>query len=107
MKNSVQINIYINYIIKWIAKTKKTNKKVVIFGISGGVDSALVLFLGKKAFPNSHLGLIMPIHDMNSDKTDIDQLVKKFEISTKEINLSSTLQNLKDLFSLKTNWQKS
>ncbi|WP_341513527.1 hypothetical protein [Mesomycoplasma ovipneumoniae] len=49
----------------------------------------------------------MPIRDMNSDKTDIDQLVKKFEISTKEINLSSTLQNLKDLFSLKTNWQKS
>ncbi|MCP9306297.1 hypothetical protein [Mesomycoplasma ovipneumoniae] len=26
----------------------KTNKKGVIFGISGGVDSALVSFLGKK-----------------------------------------------------------
>ncbi len=55
----------------------------------------------KKAFPNSHLGLIIPIRDMSSDKTDIDKLVKKFEISTKEINLSSTLQNLKNLFSLK------
>ncbi|MDW2908419.1 hypothetical protein R7V75_01590 [Mesomycoplasma ovipneumoniae] len=43
----------------------------------------------------------MPIRDMSSDKTDIDQLVKKFEISTKEINLSSTFENLKDLFSLK------
>ncbi|WNM16048.1 hypothetical protein [Mesomycoplasma ovipneumoniae] len=49
----------------------------------------------------------MPISDMSSNKTDIDQLVKKFEISTKEINLGSTFQNLKDLFSLKTNWQKS
>ncbi|MDW2928795.1 hypothetical protein R7X46_03590, partial [Mesomycoplasma ovipneumoniae] len=66
----------------------------------------LVSFLGKKAFPNSHLGLIMPIRDMSSDKTDIDQLVKKFEISTKEINLSSTLQNLKNLFSLKNQLAK-
>ncbi|MDW2931116.1 adenine nucleotide alpha hydrolase family protein [Mesomycoplasma ovipneumoniae] len=106
MKNNVQINNYINYIIKWIAKTKKTNKKGVIFGISGEVDSALVAFLGKKAFPNSHLGLIMPIRDISGDKTDIDQLVKKFEISTKEINLSSTLQNLKDLFSLKNQLAK-
>ncbi|MDW2891579.1 hypothetical protein [Mesomycoplasma ovipneumoniae] len=56
----------------------------MIFGISGGVGSVLVSFLGKKAFPNSHLGLIiMPIRDMSSDKTDFDQLVKKFEISTK------------------------
>ncbi|WP_337892553.1 hypothetical protein [Mesomycoplasma ovipneumoniae] len=78
----------------------------MIFGISGKVDSALVAFLGKKAFPNSHLGLIMPIRDISSDKTDIDQLVKKFEISTKEINLSSTLQNLKDLFSLKNQLAK-
>ncbi|WP_341493313.1 hypothetical protein [Mesomycoplasma ovipneumoniae] len=78
----------------------------MIFGISGGVDSALVAFLGKKAFPNSHLGLIMLIRDMSSDKTDIEQLVKKFEIYTKEINLSSTFQNLKDLFSLKNQLAK-
>ncbi|VEU71359.1 NAD+ synthetase [Mesomycoplasma ovipneumoniae] len=102
MKNNVQINNYINYLIEWIRQeVQKANKKGVIFGISGGVDSALVAFLGKKAFPNSHLGLIMPIRDMSSDKNDIDQLVKKFEIATKEINLSSTFQNLKDLFSLK------
>ncbi|WP_318083558.1 hypothetical protein [Mesomycoplasma ovipneumoniae] len=49
----------------------------------------------------------MPICDMSSDKTDIDQLVKKFEISTKEINLSSTLQNLKNLFSLKNQLAKT
>ncbi|WP_341508418.1 hypothetical protein [Mesomycoplasma ovipneumoniae] len=48
----------------------------------------------------------MPIRDMSSDKTDIDQLVKKFEISTKGINLSSTLQNLKNLFSLKNQLAK-
>ncbi len=49
----------------------------------------------------------MPIRDMSSDKTDIDQLVKKFEICTKEINLSSTFQNLEDLFSLKNQLAKS
>ncbi|WDV48962.1 hypothetical protein PWA39_01595 [Mesomycoplasma ovipneumoniae ATCC 29419] len=83
------------------ARSKKANKKGVIFGISGGIDSVLVSFLWKKAFANSRLGLIIPIRYMSSDKTDIDQLVKKFEISTKEINLSSTLQNLKNLFILK------
>ncbi|WP_337903633.1 hypothetical protein [Mesomycoplasma ovipneumoniae] len=107
MKNNVQINNYINYIIEWIRQSKKTNKKGVIFDISGGLDSALVSFLGKKAFPNSHLSLIMPIRDMSSDKTDIDQLVKKFEISTKEINLSSTSKTWKTCLVLKTNWQKS
>ncbi|WP_337898767.1 hypothetical protein [Mesomycoplasma ovipneumoniae] len=89
------------------ARSKKANKKGVIFGISGGIDSVLVSFLWKKAFPNSCLGLIMPIRYMSSDKTDIDQLVKKFEISTKEINLSSTFQNLEDLFSLKNQLAKT
>ncbi|MEG7280501.1 hypothetical protein [Mesomycoplasma ovipneumoniae] len=50
------------------ARSKKANKKGVIFGISGGIDSVLVSFLWKKAFPNSHLGLIMPIRDMSGEK---------------------------------------
>lgn len=93
---------YINYLVNWIKnQVKKANKSGVIVGISGGIDSALVAVLAKKAFPNDSLGLVMKIKDMsNKDLQDISKLVKKFDIQTREINLSNIYENFVDTLKL-------
>ncbi|WP_215737662.1 NAD(+) synthase [Mesomycoplasma hyorhinis] len=92
---------YINYLVNWIKnQVKKANKSGVIVGISGGIDSALVAVLAKKAFPNDSLGLVMKIQDMSKDLQDISKLVKKFDIQTREINLSNIYENFVDTLKL-------
>lgn len=92
---------YINYLVNWIKnQVKKANKSGVIVGISGGIDSALVAVLAKKAFPNDSLGLMMKIKDMSKDLQDISKLVKKFDIQTREINLSNIYENFVDTLKL-------
>lgn len=92
---------YINYLVNWIKnQVKKANKSGVIVGISGGIDSALVAVLAKKAFPNDFLGLVMKIKDMSKDLQDISKLVKKFDIQTRKINLSNIYENFVDTLKL-------
>ncbi|SYV91903.1 NAD+ synthetase, partial [Mesomycoplasma hyorhinis] len=56
--------------------------------------------MAKKAFPNDSLGLVMKIKDMSKDLQDISKLVKKFDIQTREINLSNIYENFVDTLKL-------
>lgn len=108
MKRKQNLKNYFDYLVDWIRQeVKKANKKGVIFGISGGIDSALVAVLAQKAFPESHLGLIMPIRDMESDKVDISELVEKFNLKTKEIDLKIAFETLKNVFNLENHLANS
>ncbi len=63
----------------------------IVFGNSGGKDSALVGILCKKACDNV-LGVIMPCQsgvNFGSDRDDALALAKAFEIETTEVDLSA------------------
>ncbi|ANB59688.1 NAD+ synthetase [Anoxybacillus amylolyticus] len=65
-----------------------------IVGISGGIDSAVVTHLIKRAFPNDSLGLIMPCKSNPKDKEDALKVVASCGIKHLVIDLTETHQTL-------------
>lgn len=82
-------------ISSWIQqKVKEANTKGCILGLSGGIDSAVVALLCKKAFPKNTLAVILPCHSLKEDVQHAKEFAAKFGIETKEIDLTSVLETL-------------
>jgi len=86
---------YIDYLIKWLQdKVKETNAKGLIVGVSGGIDSAVVANLIKRAFPNDSLGLIMPCYSSDIDVEHAKIVANDIGLDHKIINLDKTFDEL-------------
>ncbi len=82
---------YLDYLVQWIRDVVyQAHAKGVIIGISGGIDSAVVGALAKKAFPNDCLGLILPCHSQSIDQQLGIELCEKFNIPYQTVDLTST-----------------
>ncbi len=91
-KNMEQLT---NKIVEWLQENvKSANATGVVVGNSGGVDSAVVLALAKKAFPENTLGVVMPCYSNPTDKEDALLLAEKLNIQTEIVDLSSTYDEL-------------
>lgn len=82
-------------LIEWI-KEQVTSAGLngAIVGISGGIDSAVVAHLIKRAFPESSLGLIMPCKSSPQDQIDAMKVVESSAIDYLVIDLAKTHQTL-------------
>lgn len=87
---------YLKTLIDWIqVEVHKAKAKGVIVGISGGIDSALVAYLAKQAFPNNCLGLLLPINnDREQDVKDGLELVNHLNMKYELIDLSSDYESI-------------
>jgi len=76
--------------------TEKLERKGVILGLSGGVDSAVVAAIGRHALgPKKVLALIMPEKDSKKEHTqDALNLAQELGIDTKLINITPYLEEL-------------
>jgi len=61
----------INLTVEWIRdQVEQSGTKGVLVGLSGGIDSALVACLIKRAFPSNALGVILPCKSNPKDAQD-------------------------------------
>lgn len=78
----------INQAVDWLRKkVTEANAKGVVVGISGGVDSAVVAGLCKRAFPDNCLAVIMPSHSNPEDKEDAYWIAEGYDLRPLEVDL--------------------
>ena len=73
----------------WIYEyVKNAGAEGVVVGVSGGIDSAVVLGLAKKAFPDNTFGVIMPCGNVREDELFAQKLLEKFEVPYKKVDFT-------------------
>ncbi len=98
MNNSKKMQELTDNLVTWIRlKINQAGAKGVIVGLSGGIDSAVIGVICKRAFPQNILGLILPCNSNPVDREHALLLGKKFDIPAKAVVLDKVLDLLKDL----------
>jgi len=77
-----------NQVVEWLKqKNEEAKTNGLVCGISGGVDSAVVAGLCKKAFPQASLGAVMPCKSNPIDREDALLVAKTLGMDVVEIDL--------------------
>ncbi|RJX27061.1 MAG: NAD(+) synthase [Dethiobacter sp.] len=82
-------------IVSWLReKVFSSGGRGAVFGLSGGIDSAVVAVLCKRAFADDCLGLIMPCHSREIDREHAELVANKFAIPSGIINLDRVFDEM-------------
>jgi len=65
----------------------------VVFGLSGGLDSAVVAVLCQRAFPDKTLAVLMPCHSTKTDLDDAQLVAQKYAIPTISVSLDEVFDS--------------
>lgn len=87
MNNTIEQEI--EQVVEWIREqVKLSGSKGVLVGLSGGIDSAVVGCLIKRAFPENALGVVLPCKSNPKDAQDAIELAEKIGIDYVTIDLT-------------------
>lgn len=91
----LQVEAVTNYLVNWLKeKVGEAGAKGIVYGISGGIDSAVAGALVKRAFPSESLGLILPCGTLLEDIIAARRFAEDFNIPFKIIALDDTYNML-------------
>lgn len=83
----------IENLVWWLKQKVETAKaKGLIVGVSGGIDSAVVAALCKKALPDQSLGLIMPCKSIAEDRKYAEMVCEAIQLDYRVMDLSDTFE---------------
>src|SRR5499427_5498224 len=76
-------------IVNWLReRAESAGARGFVFGLSGGIDSAVVARLCQSAAPGNVVGVLMPCHSDRQDDEDARLVASHFEIPTVRVDLS-------------------
>lgn len=75
-------------------KVNNAGCKGVVFGLSGGIDSAVVAALAKRAFQDNCLGIIMPAHSNPQDEEHARLVADALGVKTIKVDLSEVFNKM-------------
>lgn len=81
-----KIKVIVDFIKKYLEKSKT---KGIVFGISGGIDSALIGAIASKYFRDNHLALTMNINNSEKDVSDAKSVISHFNLEHIDVNLEN------------------
>ena len=81
-------------IVEWLRRRLSlSGARGFVFGLSGGIDSALVAWLCQQAAPGNCVGVLMPCHSDPRDETDARLVAEHFQLPTLRIDLAPTFDH--------------
>lgn len=87
----IRLESIVSSIVKWLQlQVKEANAKGLIVGLSGGIDSAVVANLIKRACPEDSLAVIMPIKSNEHDLSDANKVAEACQIKSMTVDLTNT-----------------
>ena len=82
-------------IVGWLReRVRQSSARGFAFGLSGGVDSAVVAGLCQKACPGNVLAVLMPCHSDPRDEADARLVADHFRLPTIRVDLAPAYDNL-------------
>lgn len=84
-----------NKLTAWIREqVSGAGLRGVVFGLSGGIDSAVTAVLCKRAFPEDCLAVVMPCESDEADIEDAHTVAGKFQVPIRNIILDEVYESL-------------
>lgn len=85
----------VEHVVNWLREqVKNSHTEGILVGLSGGIDSSVVAYLIKRAFPENSLGVILPCKSNDKDKEDAVAVAKACNIDCIEVELSEAHKNI-------------
>lgn len=85
-------------IVSWLReKVTAAGAQGCVLGLSGGIDSAVVAALAKRAFPDNTLTIILPVESSPEDVEDAWLVARALELETVELNLDGIFRSLAEV----------
>jgi len=86
----VNAQAVVDYLVEWTRDSvQKAGAKGVVFGLSGGVDSAVTALIAQKAFPDAHMALVLPCASELNDRIDAESMANRFGIMYRVVVLDN------------------
>lgn len=99
MQNHFSPEDVVPKIVDWLKKgVDDAGAEGVVFGLSGGIDSAVMGALCRKAFDDELLGIIMPCVSASEDTIDAELTARSLGIPVKTVDLTDTFLSMLSLF---------
>src|SRR6187401_2933529 len=82
-------------IVEWLRqRLNQSGARGFVFGLSGGLDSAVVARLCQAAAPANVVGVLMPCHSDPRDEDDAELVAGHFRLPTIRVDLGPTYDRL-------------